>query len=203
MASGMLLRLPGEIRNQIYEMLLIIPAPRVNRPLGGGPKIHPQILYACRQMYHEAAAILYGMNTFIAHYSLLSGMPQLRRWLDPITSATLISLIRRFHVYVRLDCDAHFTAATARDAFSGIEELTVEAFQTQFGSSDYTVLRLFEEVRGVKKVRILGSISAFPEYVSWLESAMASPKDAKVLDYEPTDAEVHRDLWTVSDLHRE
>lgn len=199
----MLLSLPGEIRNQIYHMLLIVPAPRINRPLGGGPKLHPALLSVCRQIYLEAVHVLYGKNTFIAHYSLLSSMPQLRRWQDPITSAALISLIRRFHIYVRLDCDARFTATKARDAFTGIEELTVEVFQAQFGSSDYAVLRLFEEIRGVKRARILGSVTAFPEYVTWLECAMMSPTDAKVLDYEPTDAEVRRDLWTVSDNRSE
>ena len=196
----MFLTLPGEIRNQIYNLLLIIPPPGVPRSLGGGSKISPQILNVCRQIYHEAIEVLYGKNTFIAHYSLLSQMPQLRRWHDPITSPALIARIRRYHIYVRLDCDAWFTAACARDAFTGIEEFTVEVFQAQYGSSDYDVLRLFEEVRGIKRVRFLGSISGFPEYISWLQTTMMSPEGVGILPYEASDAEKARDLWTVSYL---
>jgi hypothetical protein len=200
MAGCMFLTLPGEIRNQIYHLLLIIPPPGIPRSLGGGPKIYPQILNACRQIYHEAIEILYGKNTFIAHYSLLSQMPQLRPWHDPITSSALIARIRRYHIYVRLDCDALFTASSARDAFTGIEEFTVEVFQAQYGSSDYTVLRLFEEVRCIKRVRFLGSVTGFPEYISWLQATMMSPKGVGVLPYEASDAERARDLWTVSYL---
>jgi hypothetical protein len=194
----MFLGLPGEIRNQIYHHLLIIPPPGIPRPLGGGPKIYPQILKVCRQTHHEAVEVLYGKNTFIAHYSLLSQMPQLRRWYDPVTSPMLIALIKRYHIYVRLDCDAWFTAVTARDAFTGVEELTVEVFQAQYGSSDYAVLRLFEEVRGIRRVKFLGSVTGFPEYISWLQTAMMSPKDVNVLPYEASDTEIAKDLWTVS-----
>jgi hypothetical protein len=107
-------------------------------------------------------------------------------------------MIRRYHIYVRLDCDATFTAETARDAFTGMEELTVEVFQSQFGSSDYTVLRRFEKIRGVKRAMVFGSVTAFPDYVSWLEDAMMSPKGLNVVEYGQNDAEMFRDLWTVS-----
>jgi len=197
MSNNVLLRLPGEIRNQIYGLLLIAPPPDTPRPLGSNPKIHPRILSVCHQIYREASDVLYGKNTFIAHYSLLSSLPQLRRWHHPITSATLIAMIKRYHIYVRLDCDPGFTVETVRDAFTSIEELTVEVFQSQFGSSDHTVLRLFEEIRGVKRARVLGSITAFPEYISWLENAMMSPKGTGVVEYVENGAEVVRDLWTV------
>ncbi len=198
MSDNMLLRLPGEIRNQIYGLLLVAPPPCTHRPLGSTPQIYPQILSVCRQIHHEATDVLYGKNTFIAHYSLLSSLPQLRRWQHPITSIALIAMIRRYHIYVRLDCDARFTVEAARDAFSGMEELTVEVFQSQFGSSDYTVLRLFEEIRAVKRARVFGSVSAFPEYTFWLENAMMSPKGMNIVDYGQKDAERFKDLWTVS-----
>jgi hypothetical protein len=194
----MLLRLPGEIRNQIYGLLLIAPPPGTPRPLGSNHQIYPQILSACRQIHREATAVLYGMNTFIAHCSLLSSLPQLCRWQHPITSYDMINMIKRYHIYVRLDCDPRFTAKMARDSFTGMEELTVEVFQSQFGSSDYMVLRLFEEIRGVKRARVFGSTSAFPEYISWLEKAMMSPEGTEVVEYGGNGAEVGRDLWTVS-----
>lgn len=193
----MLLKLPGEVRNYIYGLLLIAPPPGTPRPLGSNLQIHPQILIVCRQVHHEAAAVLYGKNTFIAHYSLLSSLPQLRRWQHPITCSTLISMIRRYHIYVRLDCDARFTAEMARDAFTGKEELTIEVFQSQFDSSDHTVLRLFEEVREVHRARIFGSITAFPEYTYWLENVMMSPKDESMTEYGQNEKEMKRDLWTV------
>ena len=198
MSDNMLLTLPGEIRNQIYGLVLLAPPPGTPRSLGSNPQIYPQILSVCRQIHHEAIEVLYGKNTFIAHYSLLSSLPKLRRWQHPITSSALISMIRRYHIYVRLDCDAAFTAETARDAFTGMEELTVEVFQSQFGSSDYTVLRLFEKIRGVKRARVFGSVTAFPDYISWLGDAMMSPKGLDIVKYGQNDAEMFRDLWTVS-----
>jgi hypothetical protein len=197
----MLLSLPGEIRNQIYCLLLIAPSPYVPRPLGKNPLLYPQILRVCHQIHREAKEILYGYNIFIAHYSLLSSLPQLRRWHDPITSSALIALIRRYHIYVRLDCDPRFTAETAREAFTGVEELTVEVFQAQFGSSDYQVLRLFEQIRGVRNARVFGSITAFPEYATWLEYSMVSPEGVDVGDFLDRDANFAYDLWTVS-IHR-
>jgi hypothetical protein len=194
----MLLSLPGEIRNQIYYLLLIAPPPGVLRAIGWSPQIHPQILSVCVQINREATVVLYCKNTFIAHYSLLSSLPSLQRWQHPVTSSALVAMIKRYHIYVRLDCDARFTAEKARDAFTGIEELTVEVFQSQFGSSDHTVLRLFEKIRGVKRARVFGSISGFREYALWLENAMTSPKGTCVVNYVESGSEVARDLWTVS-----
>ena len=85
---------------------------------------------------------------------------------------------------MRLDCDPNFTTEKASDAFSGVEELTIEVFQAQFGGSDYRVLRLFEGIRGVKKVKIFGSVIAFPEYVGWLRGSIMSPKGVGVCAFE-------------------
>ncbi|RAL59257.1 hypothetical protein DID88_006971 [Monilinia fructigena] len=41
------LDLPGEIRNQIYYLLLIVPPISTPRPLGSDPPIYPQILIHC------------------------------------------------------------------------------------------------------------------------------------------------------------
>ena len=85
-------------------------------------------------------------------------------------------MIRRYHIRVRLDCDPNFSAKKAQEAFTGAEELTVEVFQAQFGGSEYQVLKLFEGIRGVRRAKIYGSVSAFPDYVDWLESAMMEPE---------------------------
>jgi len=198
------LHLPGEIRNQIYNLLLVLPPPSKPKILGSDQSIYPLVLLACRKVYHEARAILYGTNTFLAHYSLLSSMPQLLRWHKPITSAALISMIKRYHVCVRLDCDPRFNKESVRDAFTSVESLTVEVFQSQFGSSGHEVLELFEDVRGVDAARVYGSVTAFPNYVSWLEKAMMSPVGTDVPGYRVAlQADVRADvspfdLWTVS-----
>jgi hypothetical protein len=192
---------PGEIRNQIYQQLLIVPPLSIPRLLGD-PPIYPQILAVCHKVHEEARQILYSCNTFLAHPNLLSGMPRLRLYYDTISSPTLISLIQRYHIRVRLDCDPNFSLKKATDAFTGVEELTIEVFQAQFGSSDYKVLRLFEGIRGVKRARVYGSVTAFPEYVEWLETALVTPKEGVVEAFEKERVVTSQvrpyDIWTVS-----
>ncbi|KAH8599962.1 hypothetical protein B0O99DRAFT_611473 [Bisporella sp. PMI_857] len=173
------LDLPGEIRNQIYHQLLIVPDLSTPRLLGD-PPLYPHILGTCREVYEEARQILYGSNTYLAHPTLLKGLPRLRLYYDTISSKHLIALIRRFHIRVRLDCDPNFSAKNATEAFTGVSELTLEVFQAQFGSSDYRVLKLFDGIRGVRKAKIYGSILAFPEYVEWLQAAMVTPNGVTV-----------------------
>lgn len=184
MAPLSFLDLPGEIRNQIYkDLLLILPlsTPRIL----GDPPIYPQILAVCRQVHDEATQILYGANTFLAHPNLLADLPRLRLYYDTISEKHLIDQISRYHIRVRLDCDPRFSAVTAQKAFTGVEELTIEVFQAQFGGSDYAVLKRFESVRGVKRARIYGSIYAFPEYAEWLQYAMMSRIGALVKPFDP------------------
>lgn len=185
MASMTFLDLPGEIRNQIYHHLLTIPTLSTPRLLGDRP-LHPNLLTTSRQIYLEAKQILYGCNTFLAHPALLTDMPRLRLYYDTITSAALISHIRCYHIRLRLDNDPNFSAEKARRAFSGVEELTIEVFQAQFGSSDQKALRLFEGVRGVGRARIYGSVVAFREYVEWLQTSMMALEDRKVVNFEQT-----------------
>lgn len=86
-----------------------------------------------------------------------------------------------------------------------MEELTIEVFQAQFGSSDYKVLRLFEGVRAVERARVYGSVTGFPRYVVWLQDAMTSAVGVEVerFDKESAGAVSVRegdvyDMWTVS-----
>ncbi|KAE8447254.1 hypothetical protein EG329_010948 [Mollisiaceae sp. DMI_Dod_QoI] len=195
------LDLPGEIRNEIYLKLLIVPAASKPRLLGD-PPIYPQILSTCKKIHEEAQQILYGYNTFLAHPNLLSSLPRLRLCYNTIFSPTLISLIRRYHIRVRLDCDPNFSIQKATDAFTGVEELTLEVSQAQFGSSDHKVLRLFEGIRGVKKTRVYGSVTLFPEYVEWLQCSMRAPIGMEVEPFDKKrigESQVRiYDIWSVS-----
>ncbi|KFY48683.1 hypothetical protein V495_01102 [Pseudogymnoascus sp. VKM F-4514 (FW-929)] len=53
--------------------------------------------------------------------------------------------------------------------------------QSQFKGSGNGVLRLFEGVRGVRRARIFGSISEWPEYVAWLQRRMMSKEGSDLL----------------------
>ncbi|KAG4435403.1 hypothetical protein IFR05_009110 [Cadophora sp. M221] len=196
--------LPGEIRNQIYNQLLILPALSTPRPLGD-PLLYPEILSVCRKVHEEAKQILYGCNTFLAHPNLLGEMPRLRLYYDTIHTRNLISLIQRFHIRVRLDCDPNFSAENAAKSFTGVEELSIEVFQAQFGSSDYKVLKLFEGIRGVKRAKVYGSVIAFPEYVEWLQNSIRTPEgmDIEVFANERAGAQVRPyDIWIVSETEQ-
>lgn len=179
-----LLLLPGEIRNQIWGYLLVIPPPSTSQTLGEKTPVYPHVLRVCKQIQSEAQPILYRKNTFIAHPTLLVRLPQLRRWLDPVPTPHLQAMIRRHHIFVRLECDARFTTKAATEAFSGADELTVEVFRSQFRGSSNQVLRLFEGVRGVRKARIFGCVGDWPEYVRLLELSMMSPEGTDILEEE-------------------
>ena len=193
------LDLPGEIRNKIYHQLIVLPSLSSTQHLHDHP-IHPEILHTCRKIHAEARQILYGCNTFIAHPNLLASLPRLRKCFNTIRHPNLIAMIRRFYIRVRLDCDANFSAEKARTAFTGVDELTLDVFQAQFGSSDYEVLKRFEDVRGVGKARIFGSILGFPEYAGWLEGSMMTPDHVVVAGFvggERNNIATYN-IWTVS-----
>jgi len=107
-----------------------------------------------------------------------------------------------------LDNDPNFSAQKAQESFTGVEELTIEVFQAQYGSSDYKVLRLFEGVRGVERTRVYGSITGFPEYAEWLQNVMSTPvgKEVDLFDREKVLSEKAvqvrsgdaYDIWIVS-----
>ncbi|OMP83705.1 hypothetical protein BK809_0005086 [Diplodia seriata] len=178
------LRLPGELRNEIYEMLLTPPDLTQQQRRAASyhssacrdlPKadIHPAILSTCKQIHDEATLILYARNTFSAHGSLLTKMPFLIEPSKPILRNSVSSQIRNWRVSIRLDTDPFFTAQDVAAAFSGAESLEVDCWQAQFEACDYSVLRLFEEVRGVGSVRVTGSVE--PGFAHWLELVMESP----------------------------
>ncbi|KAJ4400977.1 hypothetical protein N0V82_010891, partial [Gnomoniopsis sp. IMI 355080] len=97
-----------------------------------------------------------------------------------------VRLIRRWYLKARLDCGPFWTAERVAEAFTGVDELTVEVWQSMYGEGGGKVLRLFRGVRGVKRVKIWGSTTGLERYVRWLEGVMGSPEGTEV---EPFDAE--------------
>lgn len=175
--------LPPEIRNEVYAYLLLLGPPKYLLDFSAREPIYPQILRASRQTYAEALPILYRQNTFYAHPSRLDRLPQIRRWLDPVAGEEMErvrKMIRRFHISMRLECDAHFSAEEAETAFNGKDALTIQVYASQFRGSGGDVLRLFEGVRGVRTVDIYGEVSNWPKYVKSLREAMMSPLGAVV-----------------------
>lgn len=206
-----LLDLPGEIRNVIYTDLLVIPytpytAMRfLPSSIDDGDKVHPQILRVNQQTHKEAIQILYGSNTFIAHPNLIFCLPRLALFYPTVQCGDMVALIRKFHVRVRLDCDPNFTLEKVTEAFSGLDELTIDVVQAQFRGSDYEVLKLFEGIRDVKRVVVIGSVSAFPEYITWLKNLAMMPQGSEVVSFTKEIAETaaavkNLDIWTVSGI---
>ncbi|KAM7199224.1 hypothetical protein V8F20_005826 [Naviculisporaceae sp. PSN 640] len=85
-----------------------------------------------------------------------------------------IYMIRRWRIRVRLDCGfPPWAGEDVARAFSGAEELTLCVYRAVFvGGVGVDVLRRFERVRGVRRVRILGCVKGFEGYVKWLEGVM-------------------------------
>jgi hypothetical protein len=60
-----LLKIPSELRNRIYELVLIQPDP-IRLPLGQSEKDKRALLRTCHQIHDEAVGIYYGNNAFVA-----------------------------------------------------------------------------------------------------------------------------------------
>lgn len=174
--------LPLEMRWEIYTYLLQLVDP-INFPDGHGhpsnPKIYPQILSTCRQVHDEAHAMLYRLNVFTAHPSLLTSFPRLREgYGSPVSSPKMAALVRRARVRVRLDVKPRFTAAAAAEAFSGMDFVAVDVWQADYRGCGREVLELFEGVRGCRRAVVSGSTSGFSCYARWLEESMMKPLGA-------------------------
>ncbi|KAK3327383.1 hypothetical protein B0T19DRAFT_161616 [Cercophora scortea] len=181
------LTIPLELRLEIYTHLLTLPPSPVATTK---QTLHPAILSANHQTHAEALPILYTNNTFLAHPHNLTSTPQLLPTLPPITSPTNLPLVRRWRLRVRLDAlpPPTWTAATLSAAFTGADELILELWQGAFFVAAGTVvLRLFEGVRGVRRVRFTGIGGGdgfgFGRYLAWLARAMRKPKGSVVGEY--------------------
>ena len=178
----LLLQLPPELRNQIWRLLLL---QDIHKRRGHFYHAIPEdtrkkarfcanILRTCKQINAEGTPILYGENIFSAHRNLLATLPSFVLHLSsdpiccpPVTNNRVVPLIRRFHIFVRLDTDPRYSPRQVEESFSGVEELSIDVFQSMYGSCDFSVLKLFEGVRGVGKVKIDGSLGD-RKYADWL-----------------------------------
>lgn len=177
MMPFLLLELPGEIRNQILRLLLTHTTPIVTRNAHqlGPPKptsmnLSPNILLASKRTRAEGLTILYGENLFQAHPSYLASMLFA---LDPsrtVNSPICLSLIRRFHVRVRLDCDTFYNKGDVKRVFDGADVLEVEVFRSSWGVGGYEALEGYRGIRGVREARVHGSLPA--PTARWLEACM-------------------------------
>ncbi|CAI6303975.1 unnamed protein product [Periconia digitata] len=178
-----------ELRNEIYTLLLTpstVPLSRlaasgqshqtgtqhVLLPSSSPPSLYPAILSTCRKAAQEATPLLYTSHVFHAHNSLLTSFPHLTSASRPVLHHQVISMIRRWHITLRLDTDPRFTAEQAKLAFSGVEYLEVRVWEAQFEMCDYLVLGLLSGVRGVRVARVGGSVGE--GVARWLERVMMS-----------------------------
>ncbi|CAF9928698.1 MAG: hypothetical protein ALECFALPRED_004116 [Alectoria fallacina] len=177
--------LAGEIRNQILRLLLTHTTPILTRnahqlapPKPTMMNLSPNILLASKRTHAEGLTILYGENLFQAHPSYLASMLFA---LDPsrtVNSSICHSLIRRFHIRVRLDCDSFYNKEDVTRVFDGADVLEVEVFRSSWGNGGYEALEGYRDVRGVRKARVHGSLPA--PTARWLESCMEGDREEAV-----------------------
>lgn len=210
-----LLALPAELRNAIWELLLIqnthttraFPAPYLHTnsgSIGRTRRFCANVLRTCKQINAEGTPILYGENYFSAHSSLLTALPSFLLYtvpdkvrLPPVVAPRAAQLIRKFFIHVRLDTDPRFSKHQVEESFNGVQELEIEVFQAMYGSSDFSVLRLFEGVRGVGKVVITGSLGD-GKFADWLARCMQQPLGTVAAPYSEqyVGGQAAWDAWT-------
>ncbi|KAF1978767.1 hypothetical protein BU23DRAFT_412932, partial [Bimuria novae-zelandiae CBS 107.79] len=187
--DSLFFRLPAELRNEIYTALLCPDAGnfksltekandlsvRHYNQTSTSTSLHPAILSTCRRIHDEATSLLYAPHTFYAHPALLTALPHLTSSAKPVLYPSVISLISRWQICLRLDTDPRFTAAQAVAAFSGAEYVEIRVSQAQFDACDFAVLKLFTGVRGVQFARVGGDVDA--ELARWLEGQMMLPRE--------------------------
>ncbi|KAL3957800.1 hypothetical protein ACCO45_008378 [Purpureocillium lilacinum] len=196
------LSLPPEIRLEIYALLLVLPPYSKNRPAAPPPhrpRLPPPHLPPHPRRSHPHPLLPQHLRRPPLPARLLPAPAPL---VQPRPRGPALALVRRFHLTLRLDCDLPFTRERAARAFSGADELTVEAVQSMFLGVGCANLRVLEGVRGVRRVRIMGSTTGFEEYVRWLEGCMMTPEGGEVVGFEREDeAMSHRlniPVWPVT-----
>lgn len=194
-----LLNLPAELRNHIYQYLLIqclesspLPAhlfPNAPEPARRRTRFCANILQTCKAINAEGTPVLYGENMFLAHPSLLTALPSFlllknpnRVKLPPVLCPRVSKFIRRYFIHVRLDIDPRFSRQQVEESFTGVEELEVEVFQAMYGSCDFSNLQLFEDVREVGKAVVHGSVGD-GRYADWLARTMEQPRESKATPF--------------------
>ena len=184
------LKLPPELRNEIYCLLLTNTTPIkpcTHRRYGYDSQepqisISASILRVSKQAYFESMPLLYSLNRFQAHPSLLNGLPFFADSYRPVISSYCSSFIRRYHMAVRLDNDPPWTSEDVARAFSGVEELVLEGWQASFGGCDNSNLMAFSSVRGVGKAKVHGS-GLSPAFTRWLEKTIESSEGEEAIPH--------------------
>ncbi|KAJ1326877.1 hypothetical protein MN608_08325 [Microdochium nivale] len=95
-----LLDLPGEIRNDIYQLVLSRDEPLNVAGYSSvfmGPQMSTALLRTNKQVHNEASAILYGQNTFDARGKLVSFLDQIGR----ANAASIARLMISFPTIIR------------------------------------------------------------------------------------------------------
>ncbi|KAK4192923.1 hypothetical protein QBC35DRAFT_547049 [Podospora australis] len=201
------LTIPPEIRLQIYTYLLTIPpSPPAPAPIYRSPSppisssppspssspssppkssFAPAILLTSRLIHHESLPLLYQLNTFpvdpltLTPFSPLSLSPS-HPSPPPIIPSSHRHLIKSYSIKLQLDNPKPvFTQQALTAKFSGADRLEINVWQaTYMGGVGVDVLRLFEGVRGVRKLaKIRGGMlgCGFEGYFPWLENQMMKP----------------------------
>lgn len=140
-----LLRLPGEIRNQIYENLVVFSQPvHIYRndeadQQPPGPNLDVQLLslfLTCRQVHAEASAIFYSQNTFILPPNSSIAPHQIQanflfRWfldrIGPRNAAALRHLAVPFPADPTTLVNAHLSAASSSSSTPEIHNTLIPA----------------------------------------------------------------------------
>lgn len=180
--------LPVELRLEIYSYLLVLPEEWNPAKQAAPPALYPEILSACQQTYEEALPMLYKPNKFTAHPNFLTTIPRLHKTRSPVYASHLGGLIRRFYLPVRLDADPAFDEEKATAMLNGLDELDVEAWETQYFVAGPEALKPLEAVRGVKKARVWGDTMGFTSYARWLEQTMMKAVGEPVEPFEEWNA---------------
>jgi hypothetical protein len=159
------------------------------------PSLHltPSILLTCKTIHNEATPTLYNQNTFCAHPTLLAQLLYLFPS-RPIVSLSSIKRIKRWYLNIRLDIESRFNSTEVSLASNGCEELEIEAWQAEYGTSDLKTLDLFESVRGIKRAKVTGSVGAM--YCQWLGGCMTSAIGNVVEPFWGEEVGKGYNLWT-------
>lgn len=209
-----LLTLPAELRNHIWQYLLVqclqsspLPAhlfPGAPEAARRRTRFCANVLQTCKAINAEGTPILYGENIFLAHPSLLTALPSFlllknpnRVKLPPVLTPRVSKYIRRYFIHVRLDIDPRFSKSQVEESFTGVEELEVEVFQAMYGSCDFSNLQFFEGVRGVGRAVVHGSVGD-GRYADWLARTMEQPQGSEATPFseEYIGGNMAWDAWT-------
>jgi hypothetical protein len=79
-----LLKLPAELRNEIYQLVLVEPYPHVVTITATGIE-EPSILHTCKEVRGEAIQVYYGQNQF-EHTVLNQDSDPVAKWDNKVTS---------------------------------------------------------------------------------------------------------------------